>query len=121
MTTTVTPTDNAADPVSSAPRSPVTANLTDDPLVLRHPLMSVGAVKAHNAMTADQQDQVIYGYLRSHFAGTADHAQSTTIAARTTLALDEVERSLKRLQRAGVIEAVIGHGSEIPTPVTAVR
>jgi hypothetical protein len=117
MTTTVTPTENAADP---APRSPGSANLTGERQVLG-PLMSVGAVGAHNAMTADQQDQIIYGYLRSHFAGTADQAQSTTIAARTTLALDEVERSLERLQHAGVIEAVIGQGSDTPTPVTAVR
>ena len=75
----------------------------------------------HGAMTADQQDQVIYGYLRSHFAATADQAPSSTIAARTTLGLAAVEQSLERLYRAGVIEAVMAEGSDTPTPVTAVR
>jgi DNA-binding IscR family transcriptional regulator len=78
-------------------------------------------MRTDNLMTADQQDLVVLGYLRSYFAGTADQTQSTSIAARTTLQLDAVERSLERLHRAGAIEAVIGERSGAPTPVTAVR
>jgi len=72
-------------------------------------------------MTTDQQDQIILGYLRSHFAGTSSLILASTIAARTALQLEAVEHSLERLHRAGAIEADIRKGSDTPTPVTAVR
>jgi hypothetical protein len=77
----------------------------------------VGRADKRITVTTDQQDQIILGYLRSHFAGTIDRILASTIAAGTAIQQDAVQRSLERLTSAYIIEAVISEDADAPIRV----
>jgi hypothetical protein len=72
-------------------------------------------------MTADQQDTVVLGYLKSHFAATCSSIDTGTIAARTALQFRATQQSIERLRESGQIDAILSADPESPYVVLSVR